>query len=70
MINRLASGGRVDLNGATGPLDFDLATGDARVDLAVLCVDVDARGVASGNRESGLVFDATSGAFRGAMKCP
>jgi serine/threonine-protein kinase len=69
VISRLASGGRVDLNGATGPLDFDLATGDAPVDLAVLCVDVDARGAASGNRESGLVFDATAGALRGVMKC-
>jgi branched-chain amino acid transport system substrate-binding protein len=70
VLRQFASGGRVDLNGATGPLDFDLATGDAPVDLAVLCVDVDARGVASGNRESGLVYDATSGALRGAMKCP
>ncbi len=70
VINRLSTGGRVDLNGATGPLDFDLATGDARVDLGVLCVDVDSRGAASGNRESGLVFDAMSGTLRGALKCP
>jgi serine/threonine-protein kinase len=69
-INKLAAGGRVDLNGATGPLDFDPATGDARVDLAVLCVNVDAQGAAADNRESGLVFDATSGALRGAMRCP
>jgi serine/threonine-protein kinase len=70
VIRQLAGGGRVDLNGATGPLDFDPSTGDARVDLAVLCVDVDGRGVASGNRESGLVFEAMSGALRGALKCP
>jgi branched-chain amino acid transport system substrate-binding protein len=69
-INKLASGGRVDLNGATGPLDFDPVTGDARVDLAVLCVDVDPRGVATDNRESGLVYDAASGSLRGAMHCP
>jgi branched-chain amino acid transport system substrate-binding protein len=69
-INKLASGGRVDLNGATGPLDFDPLTGDARVDLAVLCVDVDARGVATDDRESGLVYDATSGTLRGVMHCP
>jgi serine/threonine protein kinase/ABC-type branched-subunit amino acid transport system substrate-binding protein len=69
-INKLSGGGRVDLNGATGPLDFDPATGDALVDLAVLCVDVDGRGSAAGNRESGLVYDATSRALRGTMRCP
>jgi hypothetical protein len=36
----------------------------------VLCVDVDARGVATDNRESGLVYDATSGTLRGVMHCP
>jgi ABC-type branched-subunit amino acid transport system substrate-binding protein/tRNA A-37 threonylcarbamoyl transferase component Bud32 len=69
-MNKLAGGGRLDLNGATGPLDFDPATGDALVDLAVLCVDVDAHGEAAGNRESGLVYDATSRALRGTMHCP
>jgi ABC-type branched-subunit amino acid transport system substrate-binding protein/tRNA A-37 threonylcarbamoyl transferase component Bud32 len=69
-INKLAGGGRVDLNGATGPLDFDPATGDALVDLAVLCVDVDAHGAAAGNRESGLIYDATSRALRGTLRCP
>jgi len=69
-INKLAGGARVDLNGATGPLDFDPATGDAVVDLAVLCVDVDARGAASGNRESGLIYDATSRTLRGTLRCP
>ena len=69
-INKLAGGGRVDLNGATGPLDFDPATGDAVVDLAVLCVDVDARGAAAGNRESGLIYDATSRTLRGTLHCP
>ena len=38
--------------------------------LAVLCVDVDAHGEAAGNRESGLVYDATSRALRGTMHCP
>jgi len=69
-INKLAGGGRVDLNGATGPLDFDPATGDAVVDLAVLCVDVDPHGAATGNRESGLIYDATSRALRGTIRCP
>jgi branched-chain amino acid transport system substrate-binding protein len=69
-INRLASGGRVDLNGATGPLDFDPHTGDAAVDLAVLCVDVDPHGAAAGNRESGMFYDASARSLRGAMHCP
>jgi serine/threonine-protein kinase len=62
----LASGDSIDLNGATGGLDFDPATGDAPVDFSVLCVGGDgAAGV-----ESGLVFDAAAGKLRGAMRCP
>jgi serine/threonine-protein kinase len=69
-MNELASGRNIDLNGATGRLDFDLETGDAPVDLAVLCPDVDAHGVATSVRESGLMYDATSRALRGTLRCP
>jgi tRNA A-37 threonylcarbamoyl transferase component Bud32 len=69
-INELASGRNIDLNGATGRLDFDVETGDAPVDLAVLCADVDAHGVATSVRESGLMYDATSRSLRGTLHCP
>jgi hypothetical protein len=45
-------------------------TGDAPVDLAVLCPDVDAHGVATSVRESGLMYDATSRTLRGTLRCP
>jgi branched-chain amino acid transport system substrate-binding protein len=69
-LNELSTGRGIDVNGATGPLDFDLKTGDALVDIAVICADVDARGVASSVRESGLVYDASSRALRGDLRCP
>jgi branched-chain amino acid transport system substrate-binding protein len=69
-MNELASGRNIDLNGATGRLDFDVDTGDAPVDLAVLCPDVDAHGVATSVRESGLMYDATSRTLRGTLRCP
>jgi branched-chain amino acid transport system substrate-binding protein len=67
-LNTLAAGERIDLNGATGRLDFDMETGEAPVDLAVLCVRSDSNGIE--NVESGLVYDAREGALRGAMHCP
>jgi serine/threonine-protein kinase len=69
-LNSLSSGAHIDLNGATGPLDFDLDTGDAPVDLAVLCVKPRAGGDADETVESGLVYDATAGVLRGTMRCP
>jgi ABC-type branched-subunit amino acid transport system substrate-binding protein len=69
-LNSLSSGAHIDLNGATGPLDFDLDTGDAPVDLAVLCVKANASGDADETVESGLVYDATAGVLRGTMRCP
>jgi serine/threonine protein kinase/ABC-type branched-subunit amino acid transport system substrate-binding protein len=69
-LNSLSSGAHIDLNGATGALDFDLDTGDAPVDLAILCVKANAGGDAEETVESGLVYDATAGVFRGTMRCP
>jgi branched-chain amino acid transport system substrate-binding protein len=68
-VNALATGGHIDLNGATGRLDFDVDTGEAPVDLAILCVKQEADSVAA-SVESGLVYDATADALRGSMQCP
>jgi serine/threonine protein kinase len=60
----------IDLTGATGKLDFDLATGEAAFDQAILCVGVDEHGRASDGIESGLVYSAASKQLEGTMRCP
>jgi ABC-type branched-subunit amino acid transport system substrate-binding protein len=60
----------IDLIGATGTLDFDLATGEAAFDLAILCAGVDEHGKASDGIESGLVYSTASNTLTGEMRCP
>jgi branched-chain amino acid transport system substrate-binding protein len=67
--NALARGEGIDLNGTTGPLDFDLTTGEAPVALAIVCGDVDGKGNVVGNAESGLVYSAQSGLLEGELSC-
>jgi hypothetical protein len=69
-FDALAKGGHIDLSGATGPLDFDTSTGEAPLDLAVLCATVDARGDADEAIESGLVYDAKAARLTGEIACP
>jgi branched-chain amino acid transport system substrate-binding protein len=69
-LSTLSSGAHIDLNGATGPLDFDLETGDAAVDLAILCVQASEGADTDETVESGLVYDATAGVLQGTMRCP
>jgi hypothetical protein len=66
----LRSGGRVDLNGAIGSLDFDPATGEAPIDYAILCLGMSDRGSAQGSVEAGLVYDAGRRALTGKLRCP
>jgi serine/threonine protein kinase len=66
----LSRGRAIDLIGATGSLDFDLKTGEASIDLAVLCAGTDAGGRAGDAVESGLVFDAKGGRLAGELRCP
>jgi branched-chain amino acid transport system substrate-binding protein len=68
----LQSGGSFDFGGASGPLDFDLATGDARSNIDVWCVGKDAAG-APIYRSSGRLFDAATNMMSGAYDttvCP
>ncbi len=69
-ISTLATGRSLDLRGASSALDFDLATGEARVDFALVCPDVDARGRASGDHESGVFYRTVQGTVDGALRCP
>jgi serine/threonine-protein kinase len=69
-LNALAAGAHIDLNGATGPLDFDLDTGEAKIDFAIVCARAEPDGGAADSIESGLIYDATAGTLRGTMHCP
>jgi serine/threonine-protein kinase len=69
-FDALRGGGAIDLQGALGPLHLDPATGEAPIDMAILCLGVDDRGHASDGVESGLVYDGSTGKLVGAMKCP
>jgi hypothetical protein len=60
----------IDLTGATGKLDFDLATGESAFDMAILCAGVDRDGKASDGIESGLVYSVASHRLEGTMHCP
>lgn len=66
----LANGQSFDLDGATGPLDFDLATGEAPFDQAILCAGIDEGGKAFDGIESGLVFSAKTKRLEGSLRCP
>ena len=69
-FSALRRGESIDLNGATGSLDFDLATGEAPFDQAVLCAATDARGRTIGTTESGVIFRSAAGKLVGTMHCP
>ncbi len=69
-IAALSRGENVDLVGAANRFDFEPRTGESPADFVVQCVGVDSRGEASDAIDSGVVFDATSGALRGDLRCP
>jgi ABC-type branched-subunit amino acid transport system substrate-binding protein len=50
-LDTLADGGSVVLNGVSGPLDFDLATGDTRTDIQLWCLR---------RSDGGATFETTS----------
>jgi ABC-type branched-subunit amino acid transport system substrate-binding protein len=65
----LRAGGRIDLNGAIGSLDFDPATGEAPIDYSIICPGVDDRGAPTAPVDSGLVYDSRKGALVGTLRC-
>ncbi len=70
-LKLLVAGGRIDLQAAASGLDFDLTTGEAPSDFAILCASVSADGRAGGEDiESGVVFRATKRRFEGTLHCP
>ena len=51
-------------------LDFDLDSGEARGDLAITCIGVDENGRANDGVDSGVRYDAKTGALVGTLSCP
>jgi serine/threonine protein kinase/ABC-type branched-subunit amino acid transport system substrate-binding protein len=65
VVNELHEGRNVDLNGSGSALDFDLTTGENSTDFAIFCLKADASGHVVDTVESGLRFDARTGALVG-----
>ena len=59
----------MDLVGAAGSLDFDMATGDAPIDLTVTCLGKLPGSDAQGAVESGLVYNPQTRKLEGSMHC-
>jgi ABC-type branched-subunit amino acid transport system substrate-binding protein len=68
-LQALAHGGKIDLNGASGPLDFESATGDVAGDIDVFCVSLD-RAKKPAFASSGQYFSATSERMVGVFNAP
>jgi hypothetical protein len=66
----LRAGGNIDLEGAMGSLDFDVKTGDAPSDQALLCVDLDPETHLARSVESGVVYRGAAGTLDGKLRCP
>ncbi|WP_394839214.1 ABC transporter substrate-binding protein [Pendulispora rubella] len=65
-FHELAEGRNIDLNGATGPLNFDVSTGDAETDIQVWCVSAGSGSFAS----TGLFYNSNTKALSGSYsKC-
>jgi ABC-type branched-subunit amino acid transport system substrate-binding protein len=66
----LLAGKNIDFDGASGPLDFDVATGEAESDIQIWCVDVDGTGKANAFKNSGEFYNATTKKLQGTIGCP
>jgi hypothetical protein len=69
-ITALTRGGGIDLDGPSGELDFDPATGELSNGFVLLCPGIDPAGRASGDVASGAVFVAGEPHATGKPRCP
>lgn len=66
----LLAGNAIEFNGASGPLNFDLATGEAPSDIQIWCLPKDGAGKAQAGTPSGQFYNAATGALEGtATQC-
>jgi branched-chain amino acid transport system substrate-binding protein len=63
----LTAGKNIDFNGASGPLDFDLATGEAPSDIQIWCMPKDPNGAAQSGIGSGLFYNAKTNKLEGTV---
>jgi Periplasmic binding protein len=65
---KVANDGSIDFNGASGPLDFDLATGEAPSDIQIWCLPKDqSTGKAESALNSGLSYSAAKDKLVGSV---
>jgi branched-chain amino acid transport system substrate-binding protein len=63
----LLNGEPIDFDGASGPLDFDVVTGEAPSDIQIWCLPAGPGGAAQSAVGSGLFLDAATGQIVGAV---
>lgn len=68
-FNAVSSGGAIDFDGASGPLDFDVDKGEAASDIDIWCVDLDNQMNAI-FISSGEFYDAAAEMVVGTDTCP
>jgi len=70
-MEAMLKGEKIDFNGASGALDFDVATGEAPSDYGIWCVKVDPNNNARVYEEAtGQSYSAASGTLTGTFSCP
>ncbi len=69
-LNALLAGGEIKVAGTSGPLDYDVSTGDPEGDIQVWCLSVNASGSASGFQNSGLFYAGGAQELEGTHQCP
>jgi ABC-type branched-subunit amino acid transport system substrate-binding protein len=68
-IQAMVDGRTVNFNGASGPLDFDVATGEAPSDYSIFCVRFDDMGVPYYFDSTGETYSAEQKKLVGTFKC-
>lgn len=63
----LGTGAGIDFDGASGPLNFDVLTGEAPSDVQIWCLPKDGGGNALAGKASGLFFNAATSALEGSI---
>ena len=69
-MEAMLKGEKIDFNGASGPLDFDVATGEAPSDYGVWCVKVGSNDARVFEEATGQSYSAVNGALTGTFSCP
>jgi ABC-type branched-subunit amino acid transport system substrate-binding protein len=66
----LTNSKQLDINGASGPLDIDQASGVVTTDVQLRCLNVDGSGKPIGWKDSGRYLSTATGELTGTLNCP